>query len=196
MDTTRRQFISTGGAILASATTVPVFAMFTCNSTDVWHSIEIWVPTGIAAFEQILNLVAPLQAPGIDAIAELVKAGFASLSAAVDQYINAPAASKATLAQKIILIFNDITANIQSFINALGASANPIVKIAVALITIIVSTIEGFLSQIMPNPPAPASFKVGRESVVITPVHRDRKGFVADFNEVARANGHPELAIR
>jgi hypothetical protein len=166
-----------------------------CNAVDVWHQIELWLPVGIAAFEQVLNLVAPLQAPGIDAIAELIKAGFASLSAAIDAYINAPAADKATLSQKVILIFNDITANIQSFITALGQSANPIVKIAVALITIIVSTIEGFLKQIMPTPPAAARFKVGREEITIQPVVRTRKDFIAAWNEQCRVDLHPELVL-
>jgi len=150
---------------------------------------------GISAFEQVLALVAPLAAPGIDAIAELVKAGFASLAAAIDAYLNAPAADKATLAQKVILIFQDISANIQSFITALGQSSNPIVKIAVALINIIVSTIEGFLQQIMPTPPANATFKVGGRTIEVPPVRRTRKTFISQFNEACAASGHPELEL-
>jgi phage-related protein len=191
---TRRKFFQL--LIFLGTLSLAPLSFLGCNATTVWQQIQLWVPVGIAAFEQILTLVAPLAAPGIDAIAELIKAGFASLAAAIDQYLNAPAASKDTLAQKIILIFNDITANIQSFITALGQSANPVVKIAVALINIIVSTIEGFLNQIMPTPPAPATLKVGRETVTVNPVKRDRKQFVADFNEVCNANGHPELDIK
>jgi hypothetical protein len=189
---TRRNFIGTLSAAGIGALTIPLVE---CNSTDVWHEIEQWVPVGIQAFQSILALVAPLAAPGIDAIAQLVEAGFASLSAAIDAYLNAPAADKATLSQKIILIFNDITNNIQSFLTAIGQSSNPIVKIAVALIQIIVSTIEGFLKQIMPAPPVPVSFKVGRDTVTVVPVVRSRKDFIAAFNEECIASGHPEAKL-
>jgi hypothetical protein len=166
-----------------------------CNSEDVWHEIEGWVPVGIQAFESVVALVAPLAAPGIDAIATMVEAGFSAVAAAIDAYLNAPAADKATFAQKLILAFQSLTGQIQNFLTALGQSSNPIVKVAVMLIGIIVSTIEGFLNQIMPAPPANATFKVGERTIEIPPVRRSRKTFISQFNEQCVASGHPELEL-
>src|SRR6516164_10342155 len=110
----RRELLGAGVLVLASGVTLSL------EGCDVWSEIEQWVPTGIAAFEQIVTLVAPVAAPGIDAIAEAVKAAFSVLAAAVDQYRNAPADQKATLLQKVILAFNLVSTNLQQFLNAIN----------------------------------------------------------------------------
>jgi hypothetical protein len=192
MEMNRRMFVgtlSTGAAAIALAGTSA------CNPTDVWHEIEAWVPLGITAFESILALVAPLAAPGIDAIATLVKAGFSTLAAAIDAYLNAPAADKATFAQKVQLAFQDLVNNIQAFLTAIGQSTSPIVTEAVALIQIIVETIEGFLGQIMPTPTPVATFHLGGKSMVVTPVRRNRASFISAFNEVCNANNIPAARL-
>ena len=105
----RRQFVgslSAGAAALAIGSSLELEG---CNAASVWKDIETWLPAGISSFEAIVTLVAPLAAPGIDAIAETVKAAFAVLSGAVDSYINAPAADKATWLQRVELAFNDVT---------------------------------------------------------------------------------------
>src|ERR1700689_4238563 len=137
----RIQFV---GSLSAGAAALALTPLTACNSTDVWHQIEEWIPLGIQSFEAIVALVDPIASPAVAAIAQMVEAGFSALSAAIDGYLNAPAADKATFAQKVELIFQQLTANIQNFLTAIGQSSNPIVKVAVALIGIIVSTIEGF----------------------------------------------------
>jgi hypothetical protein len=170
------------------------FSFFGCNASNVWTDIKTWLPTGIASFEAIMMLVAPLAAPGIDAIAEMVKAAFAVLSAAVDQYIAAPAAEKQGWLAKVQLAFTDVTQNIQQFLTAVGASANPVVKLVLALATIILSTISAFLTKIGPTP-APVTLKLGSQSVTVVPVLRNRKSFVGDFNAACVDAGHPELQL-
>jgi hypothetical protein len=188
----RRQFVTNAGL---GFTGILLAGTEGCNATDVWNEIQAWVPVGIQAFESIVALVDPLAVPGLQAIVTMVEAGFSAVAAAIDAYLNAPAADKATLAQKLVLVFQSLNSQIQNFINALGQSTNPIVKIAVMLISVIVSTIEGFLGKIMPTPPAPATFQVGAHSVTIPPVLRNRKQFISDFNEQCAANGHPELEL-
>ena len=195
MNVTRRDFgASLGMGLLAGTAGVSGFLEAGRNPVSVWTDIETWLPKGIASFDAIVTLVDPLAAPGIDAFAELVRAGFAVLSAAVDQYIAAPAADKATFLGKVETAFNDVTHNINQFLAAISQSANPIVKLAVALATIILSTIEGFMQQIGPTP-APVTLRVGAETITVPPVQRNKKTFVADFNAACVAGGHPELEI-
>lgn len=196
MNVTRRDFgASLGMGLLAGTAGVSGFLVGGCNAAGVWKDIETWLPAGISSFEAIVTLVAPLAAPGISAIAETVKAAFAVLSGAVDQYINdTNPADKATWLAKVQTAFNDVTQNIQAFLTAIGQTGNPIVKLALALAQIILSTISSFIGRIGPTP-APATLRVGSESVTVVPVSRNRKVFVSDFNSACITAGHPELEI-
>jgi len=197
MNSARRQFFShlaQGAGVLALAGTG--MELGGCSLGSVWAQIQAWVPAGIAAFESVVTLVAPLAAPGIDTIATTVQAGFAALAAAVNQYLNAPAASKATLEQKVLLIFSQLQGDLQAFLSAVNvAGTNPIVKIVLGLISIIVSTITGFLGQIGTPPVTPASLTLGGSTIAITPASRNRAQFVKDFNAACVAAGHLELEI-
>jgi hypothetical protein len=201
MNLARRKFMGHLALLAPSAVTIAggtglLVMQSGCNPTTVWQEIEKWVPLGISSFEAIVALVDPLAAPGVAAIAQLVEAGFSALSAAIDGYLNAPAADKATFAQKIELIFQQIVANIQQFITAIGQSSSPIVKVAVALIQIIVSTIEGFLGQILPTPAGHVTeFKMGRETITVTPVRRNRASYIAAWNEIVNANNIPAARL-
>jgi hypothetical protein len=196
----RRKFNGylSGGVLLAATGGVPLFGMYTCSSsTSVWTEIQQWVPVGISAFESIIALIVPIDSPAIDAIAEMVKAGFASLAGAIDDYINAPAADKASLGARVQLILTDIGNNIQAFLTAIGQSANPIVKVAVAIISIIVNTIAGFLGNI----PGPVALKfrtelhVGATTVPVVPVRMSRASFISAVNEELNGAGRSDLNI-
>lgn len=191
----RREFGRIAGiGVLAATVGGSTIALDGCN---VWTEIEQWLPTGIAAFESVVVLVAPLAAPGIDAIAEAVKAAFAVLSAAVDQYRNAPADQKATFLQKVTLAFELVSSNLQQFLSAINvASTNPIIAIVLGLVKIILSTIMGFVNRIAPSSStASRSMKMGGQSITVTPVLRSRAKFKADFNSELVAAGHPELQV-
>jgi len=187
----RRELLGAGVLVLASGVTLSL------EGCDVWSEIEQWVPTGIAAFEQIVILVAPVAAPGIDAIAEAVKAAFSVLAAAVDQYRNAPADQKATLLQKVILAFNLVSTNLQQFLNAINVpGSSPIVKIVLGLVNIILSTIMGFVNRIQPTPATAAvRLTLSGQSVNVTPVVRSRAKFKSDWNAACVQAGHPEMQV-
>lgn len=192
----RREFaghLATGG--LAVAVLGGGLSLEGCS---VWTEIEQWVPVGIAAFESVVVLVAPLAAPGINALAETVKAGFASLAAAVDSYISAPAAQKATFLAKVQLIFEDISQNLQAFLNAVNVgTSNPIIKIVLGLVNIILSTIAGFVNRITPaSSIKTTSLKMGGQVIVVTPKLRNKNQFKKDFNAECIADGHPEAQIQ
>jgi hypothetical protein len=192
MTISRREFGRLAGAVtlvLASAASIELSG---CN---VWTDIETWVPVGIAAFESVVTLVAPLASPAVTAIAETVKAGFAALAAAVNQYISAPASQKTTFLAKVQLIFEDIATNLQGFLNAVNVgTSNPIIKIVLGLVNIILSTIAGFVSQIGPAT-ASRVLRLAGQSTTVTPVNRTKKSFKRDFNAACVAAGHPEAEI-
>jgi phage-related protein len=197
----RREFVghlTVGPAALALCSgfiAATIASLEGCNAGSVWTQIQTWVPVGISAFEQILILVAPLAAPGIDVIAEAVKAGFSVLAGAISQYINAPAADKVTLLQKVQLAFQDVSQNLQAFLTAINvAGTNPIVKVVLGLVSIILSTIASFMSQIGPTP-APVALRAAGTQVDVVPVKRSLKQFKADFNAALVAAGHPELRV-
>jgi hypothetical protein len=195
MTLTRREFVELGLVSTIGGSTL--LTLEGCNATDVWHQIETWVPVGIDAFDSILAIVDPLMAPGAAAIALLVKAGFASLASAIDGYLNAPASEKTTWAAKVKLILSQLGTDLQSFLSAVNLSGNPIVKVVVALVQVIVDTIAGFLGKVVPAAASsfPQTFRVGRETIHVEPMLRDRKKFVAAFNNACVANGHSELQI-
>lgn len=187
----RRKFV---GSLASGAAAIALaggsLELAGCN---VWAEIQAWVPAGVAAFESVVTLVAPLAAPAINTLATTVEAGFSALAAAVNQYINAPAASKATFKDKVLLIFSQLQGDLQAFLSAVNIdAANPILKIVLGLVDIIVSTITGFLTQIGAPVPAP-TMKLASVSITISPVKRDRKQFVKAFN--AACVGHQELWI-
>ena len=189
---TRRQFSST--ILLAlSALSMP-FVMAGCNVID---SILTWVPVGLTALQGIVTLLGPLIGPAAG-IVLLIKAGFADLSAALTDYKNdTNPADKNTLLAKIRTLLADIVAHFQDFLAALNLGNNPIVNIVVGLVSIILSAIEGFMGQ-LPQPTAlTASFHVGARQFTVTPKYYKRvSDFKRDFNSVATANGHPEIAIK
>lgn len=192
MNLSRREFGQMAGSAGIAAFTLSAIELEGCNAANVWNDIKTWLPTGIASFEAIVALF-----PGAAAlipIAETVKAAFAVLSAAVDQYINAPPADKITWLQKVELAFTDVTQNIQAFLTAIGQTGSPAVKLALAIANIILSTIAAFIGKIGPTP-APATLRAAGQSVTVSPVYRNRKQFVTDFNAACIAEGHPELEI-
>ena len=192
----RRAFI--GHLAFAGVGFSALAAVEGCNATNVWSDIHNWIPVGIDAFDSIVSIVDPIMSPAIDAIASLVKAGFASLAAAVNSYLNAPAADKATWGEKIKLILSQLGTDLQSFLTAIGQSGNPLVKTIVALVQVIVDTIAGFINSI--GTPAAGAFRaefhVGSDRIVVVAAYRNRKRFCEVFNNALDSIGHPDLHIQ
>lgn len=187
----RRRFAFMGLAGLAAASFSSVF-LGGCSVESIWVMVQGYVPVGIAAFEAILALVAPVMSPFLNTIAMEVQAAFSVLAAAINQYISAPATSKATLAQKVALALNDLIDNLQKFAGALGQGSNPIVTLATKLLAIIVSTLLSFVGSITTNPTPAARV---RQIINVGAVRRSKKQFITEFNETLKAGGHSELSI-
>src|SRR5271169_471682 len=93
-----------GAAALLSPLTL---LLSSCNPSDVFTKILAYANIGLQAFESVLgilewaNILPPVLGPTIKLIIDAVKAGFADVITAVNDYNAAPAIDKATLIGKI-----------------------------------------------------------------------------------------------
>jgi hypothetical protein len=167
----------------------------------ITSAISTYVPVGLAAFNGVLLLltsagvIPPGTSTAIGALVLLVKAGFADLLAAVQEYNNAPAAQKVTVKEKISLILAVIAANIEKFASDIVGmvSDNKLLQVVTGLLTLILATLAGFSGQL----PAPLA---GRKTLsvagkAVTPKLLPLKDFKKQWNQLAGAGGHPEVEL-
>src|ERR1700722_6057929 len=146
---TRRQFgknALTGTAAFALAGAVGEVSMgFSCSASTVWADIENYVPLALEAFGEILSLVNPAESTLLTPIITEVKAGLADLEAAINYYINAPAASKATWIGKITTAVNAAIQLLQQFWSDLNLPDGTLATTISNILQIIISTLAAFL---------------------------------------------------
>lgn len=193
MNITRRNFVKSSSLLYLASLGSAAF-ITGCN---VFDDILNWVPVGLTAIQGIVTLLGPLVPPGAITILNLVKAAFADLVAAVNDYKNdTNPADKATLLAKIRTLLNDIVNHFQDFLNALNLGNNPIVNIVIGLANIVISAIEGFMNQLPPPVSLVPTIHLGAQIVNITPKYYKHVGdFKKDYNAFATANGHSEIVI-
>jgi hypothetical protein len=183
------------GGILSGCPSLPGFG-------GILSTISAYVPIGLAAFNGVLllltsaGIIPPGTSSAIGAVVLLVKAGFADLLAAVQEYQNAPAAQKATLKGRITEILTVLGDNIQKFASDIISTAanNPLLVTVTGLLALILSTLAGFAGQL----PAPVS---GRKTLTlagkpVTPKTLSLKEFKKQWNQLAGSGGHPEIELR
>lgn len=150
MQTTRRDFgklALSGGSAVALGSVVGMTSMgLSCGS--VFADITSYVPIGIAAFNEVLSLVDPTLATTLAPLTQEVKAAFADLAAAVEEYNNAPAASKATLIGKITTAMNAVIDNLQKFWSDANLPAGSLASTIGGVLQIVISTLAAFLPLI------------------------------------------------
>jgi hypothetical protein len=172
-----RAFLGLGAVM---ATTVLNTGCFL--SGTIFTKIMGYVGLGLAAFQAVVSLLDPPLALAMAGGIALVKAGFADVQTAVQDYNNAPAADKATLLGKVKIVLADLQTEIQSFWSNLhlpGATGGLISS----LLGIILSTLAGFAGQ-LGSLPAGAKLKMlPANPLPVTPKPRSKKQFEADFNK-------------
>jgi hypothetical protein len=171
-----------------------------CNATTIFQTILAWIPTAEKAFAGIVTILGPFLPPGASAIIAEVNAAFQVVVAAVNEYLNAPAADKTTFLDKLRVALQAVSDQIQAFLNAINIPGNPIVAVVLGLAQVIISTIEGFLN----NLPVPVGGKVltmqaalhcSGATVVVVPKLRNDSSFKKDFNAICEANGQTSIEL-
>lgn len=191
MSMTRRSFY---GRILAgiSLIALPVSMTGCWLSGSVFSQIMSYVGIGLTAFQVVVGLLDPPLAAVMAGAITLVKAGFADLQLAVQDYNNAPAADKTTLKNKIAVVLANLRNEIQSFWANLNLPDPALASLIQGLLSIILSTLAGFAGQL----PVPVGAKVRAASskdITVTPQVRDKKQFEKDFNAVLTQAGKPPV---
>lgn len=193
----RRTFTTRIGSYLLMAVAAGSTSLVGCG---VFESISSWIPVGLAAINSIVTLLGPLIPPQAIAILTLVKAGFADLAAAVNQYnADTNPADKATLLAKIRTFLGAIASNFESFLNVLNLGTNPIIIVVISLAKIILGAIAGFLGQ-LPSANVvmmSSTFRMGQQTIEIEPVVYKKVGdFRKAFNSACAENKHPEIELK
>lgn len=189
----RRSFL--GRALTAVCSFVVLGTTATLTGCTSFQSILNYVQVGLQAFEAILSILAGagvLVTP-IQAVTALVKAGFADLETAVNDYNAAPAAGKTTLSGKISTAITVLQNEIANFWTSLNLPNGNLAQTISGLLGVIVSTLEGFLTQL----PAPAAARAKLPAQISGPAHaRSTNQFKADFNKILAANNYSQYALR
>jgi tetrahydromethanopterin S-methyltransferase subunit F len=192
MNLNRRAFAT---SIAKAAVTIAAAGSFlgVASCGNIFAAIEKYVPVGLQGFTAVVNLLAgagvlPLgTGTAVQLLITAVKAAFADVTVAVQDYQAAPAADKATLLGKISTVVADAETNIQLFWSNLNLPAGSTATLVEGLLQVIVSTLMGFGTQL----PAPASSKEMRAKrsaipdtklINATPKMRSVAQFKADFN--------------
>lgn len=191
----RRSFLGRAFTAVFSFVVLGTTAALTGCAT--FQDILNYVQVGLQAFESILSILAGagvLVAP-IQGIAALVKAGFADVQTAVNDYNAAPSANKTTLSGKISTAITVLENDISNFWTTLNLPNGQIASTISGLLGIIVSTLAGFLAQL--PAPAPAVARVAAPGLAAAaPKARSVRQFKSDFNAILAANNFSQYALR
>ncbi len=190
----RRNFamrlLAGAGALAAASVTSACWL-----SGGVFANIMTYVGIGLTAFQAVVALLDPPLALAVAGTIALVKAGFADLQLAVQDYNNAPAADKTILKNKISVVLADLQFEIQKFWSNLNLPG-PLGILVESLLNIILSTLAGFAGQLPApiTPPASAEqMKTLAKTIHVVPQVRSKKQFEQDFNKVCTAAGYPAV---
>jgi hypothetical protein len=126
---------------------VPLIAGLSgCPIASVESAIETWVPVGLNALGIIVSLI-----PGLSLAAPivmLVKAGFADVMTAINQYNAAPAADKMTLKEKIATALTILEGDLNEFWTNLNIPDAGLSGIIAGLLGLLLSALGGFMGQL------------------------------------------------
>jgi phage-related protein len=144
---TRRQFGKTiMGAVptIALAGGLGITTMgLSCGS--IFTDIEDYVPIGLEAFQEVLNLISPAEGAALATIITAVKATFADLTTVISNYQNAPAADKSTLIGKITTAINAVMQELQQFWNDANLPSGTLASTIEGVLQVVISTLAAFL---------------------------------------------------
>jgi len=191
----RRQFLGVAG--MGALALSEMDLLKACNSitpSQLISEIQAWVPTVTTAVTNLLNLlgslnIIPLGAgTAAAALIVMVSGGVTAVLAAISEYLNDPAADKATLWGKIKSILSAIADNVSTFVTAVNLSGNPIAATIINLVALLINTITGFINAI----PATATkvtavftkttVTVGGTIITLKPKALNRSDFTANWN--------------
>ena len=206
MNLTRRQFNRAVPTTIAALAMRPLLlglavgGAVSLEGCNVVSDIQAYIPVAEEALGIVVNLLtaAGVLHPGSATIVADADVAFAAILAAIQSYLNAPPADKATLLEKITTAVQSAENAIQAFLNQInipGSNLN-LLNLIFGLLNVILSTLAGFLGQL----PVPVTMHLVMKYPVpvplsITPKVRSVRAFKKDWNAVVKQYSHPEAQI-
>lgn len=208
---TRRAFLKVGAFAVASARLAPALLLAGLGvGCNVFQDIESWVPTGIDAFNAVLNLlegsgvITVAAGSPIAAVVGVIFAAFNQLKTDAQQYLATNPPPVGALA-KVLDVLQNIGTNFQSFLTAININDPKLSALVTGMVQIILGVVSGFENQLPQTAPTtakriPARLTMGSGAaakvITITPVNKPSKAeFRKQWNTLVTSGGHPELKL-
>jgi len=191
----RRTFGKWWGVAMASLTLGGEMFMIGCAS---FAQILAWVQTGLDAFQSVVDLLAGngvitiVIGSAIDLIIKAIKAAIADIGTAVDNYNNAPAASKATLLGKITEALIAAQNEIGQFWNDLAIPDPKVASTTAGLLGLIVSQLSAFQATMPVTAAVRTQIQSFPKKLNAASKMRSIGAFKQEFNTILESNGYAQ----
>lgn len=153
----RRNFIGT--TALAAVAAPSILTLEGCSFASAMSKLATYLPIALKAVAGIAAIVAPGAGTAVAAILGMVSTAFGALMGAVNDYNSAPAASKQTMLEKVLLTLDEVQQYLTQTVTALGAGpSNVALQAAEAALTVTIATLGSIEATLAPQAaPAVAS---------------------------------------
>lgn len=209
----RREFLKQSGLLLYAMTAIastPVMFIEGCSFGSVMAHLATYLPIALKAVAGVAAIVAPGAGTAVAAILGMVSSSFGALQGAVNDYNSAPAASKQTTLEKVLLSLDLVQEYLGQAYTALGLNPSSVmIQGAQAALTLIIATLGSIEATLAPQAPpttasvhlahsrtgalkSASSVTVGGMSVAVTGNLKDFKGA---YNTVMQNAGRPDLKL-
>lgn len=203
-----RRYFSKVLGLFAAALYLPVTLLTGCSASTVFTDLSNWIPVALSAMTSILTLLGGagiVIGPAVTAGIALVQTGLAGLKQAIAQYEATTPPPVGVLAE-IDTFASDLVSNLANVISQLPSAASNDITLAAGLFELTLSTIQGFAANLPPAtvtglPKLRAALGRGitfRGQVITVPVATNltRRHYIASFNSMVKAGGHPDAELR
>jgi hypothetical protein len=188
----RRQLIKNFGGLGLAVTilTVPLLSSIAGCASSTYTKLIAYINVALQAFESVVSILSAtgILPPGVSVIVAMVKAGFADVLTAVNNYNAAPAADKTTFLLKIATVAQVLQNDLASFWSNLNIP-NPALEAIIQGLLGIITTTLGAFQALLPTPPVPVPMpaveakEMGRRAVLpVVGRMRSVAQFKADWN--------------
>lgn len=202
----RRAFAGMLGKLALVPLALQIAVTSGCTFDSVWNDLKKYAPVGLSAVASVVSILTGAGVVGVPTsttisfILGIINKGFGDLTAAINQYQAAPAASKDGIAGQISEILTVIETNIQQFWSDLTIPDAKLADLVQGLLGIITSTLAGFLTQ-LPAPVTPVAIQATRvraqlkRTIPAVAKKRSLSAFKSDFNSLLKDTQYKQHTI-
>lgn len=178
-----------------------------CSFSSVMSQLAKYLPIGLQALAGVATLINPAAGSAVAGIIGLVNTAWGALQGAVNDYNSAPAASKQTTLEKVLVALDSVQEYLASVTKSLGVSSDTVVKAATAALLLISTTLASIEAQLAPQA-APAvtaahvshaaAIKAATTSVTVTSgivVTGKPSDFKSCYNTIMQQAGRADLKL-